>query len=960
MEYFLKDFANRILENPEYQSDDTLVVFPNRRAGMFLRKHLSDSGKVFMMPGIEGMDDFVSEVGNMEIVKNEFLLFELFKVHKEMTAGKSDARYQDFEDFIPFADILLKDFSDIDLHMVSAKDVFANVRNSKAMDWWDVSNPGMTQSQERYLAFYESLSDYYERLHRRLNDAGRAYSAMIYRKVAEEAGSNESEFARSMKWKKMFFVGFCELSESESVIMNALCREGKAEFVSDGDRYYYNPADASANVQEAGDMIRRNARKVFGFKPSFEENFSKSSKKMTFAECPENIMQAEYAGNLVSQLVGGGDVEDTALVLADENLLFPVLNALPKDVGEVNITMGFPYKDTKIHDFVLGLFTLYGNVDGENRYYIKDILGLLSQSVIDRLVGIRGLHAVLQKRFFNNMEARIFRISAEDLSGLLEEKFGTDTLEKLAIFFPPQKPGVGEFISRYLTFVKSAYGEMSATDKVAMEYSAEIFGHLSELQSDGTLNVVDTLKILGKIYERIASCVRMSFQGEPLKGFQIMGMQETKNLDFKNIIMLSCNESVIPRGNARNSMIPFNVKRHHGMFTYLERDAAEAFYFYRLLQRSENMCFVYHTETSGKGKGEQSRFLVQMEKELCRKYPEIVFEKRIISTAQGGNRGFNVIEKPKTGDVVARLKEMADTGKGIAATSLNHYIACPLRFYYEMVLGVNSGTEYDESLDSSEFGTAVHNVLEHVFGKFKGKTVEKPVLEGLDLQKPIQEEFDKIFQGGRKNEGENYFLYSIAKKQIEEFIEHQKQALDEGGRFEIIDLEDDIHGKIKTESGIEVDIHGKIDRIEKVDGKLRIADYKTGRLKVDDLKYGGFDEGGEMIPNKNRNEAPPSEKWFQVMYYAWLYWKKSGSPEGFQIEAGIYPLQYRGDFFAKASWGGGDTLTTGNLRCFEKYLAKLVSEIYDENRPFVQSSDTNKSCKYCGFKNVCGVVVRKW
>lgn len=952
MEYFLKDFAKRILENPDYQSESTLVVFPNRRAGMFLRKHLSDSGKVFMMPKIMGMDDFVSEVGRMEIVKNEFLLFELFKVHKEIIAGKNDAKYRDFEDFIPFADILLKDFSDIDLHMVSAKDIFANIRDSKAMDWWDVSDSEMTDSQKKYLAFYESLSDYYEIMHRHLNDAGMAYSAMIYRKVAEEARNNEQEFASSIKWKKIFFVGFCELSESEVLIINSLCRGGKAEFVSDGDRYYYNPADASAGMQEAGDMIRRNAVKVSGFNPSFKDNFSCGPKKITFAECPENVLQAEYVGNLVTRIADSGNIEDTALVLADENLLLPVLNALPKSIEEVNVTMGLPYRDTKIHDLVLALFALYENVDNENRYYTKDVLEFLAQPVIDDLLEIKGLHSVLQKRFFCSGEAKTFRVSAGTLFEIISGKTGTSGLEVLKMFFVPQKPDIATFINIYMTFVKTNFEGISVTDRTALEYSAEIFEHLEELQNDETLKVVETLKVLKKIYERIASCVRISFVGEPLKGLQIMGLKETKNLDFRNIIVLSCNESVIPRGNAHNSMIPFNVKRHHGIFTYLERDAAEAFHFYRLLQRSENMWFVYHTESSGTGKGEASRFLVQIEKELCPKYSKITIDKRTVAVEQGRNNESIVIEKNKTGAVMERLKKMADTGKGIAATSLNHYIACPLRFYFETVLGVKENPEYEESLDSSEFGTAVHDVLEHVFGNFKGGKVEKNGLKNIDLQCFIQKEFDKIFEGGRKNEGENYFFYSVAKKQIEDFIGHQKQELDNGSSFEIIELEKDIQQPIKTAGGVEVKIHGKIDRIERVDGKLRIADYKTGKLKTDDLKY--------KKELDCENGTAPSDKWFQVMYYAWLYWKQLGAPKDFSLEAGIYPLQYRGDFFAKVSWMDNDALTAQNLIDFEKYLTALVSRIYDEHQPFVQNNGNASNCRYCGFKSVCGVQVPEY
>ncbi|MBO4741574.1 MAG: hypothetical protein J5605_08060, partial [Bacteroidales bacterium] len=409
MNYFLQDIAEKIIQNPCYQSDKSIIVFPNRRAGIFLRKYLKTSDKTFFMPQIMGMDDFVSQTSGMGIVKNEFLLFELFRIHKEISKTTNNDKYQTFEDFIPFADMLLKDFSDVDLHLADAKQIFTLLYNEKQIGEWDISNPDqLSEFQQKYLAFYESLYDYYTKLQERLKEANKAYSAMLYRNVAE----NIDFYADTLKWNKILFVGFCEISQSEYKIIDSLKRRGIAEFEADIDKYYME------NGHEAGLMPRRNASlwKKDGYE--LPEYFKEEKRNFKLISCPENTLQSEYVGNLLKKLTDTQDnTENTVIVLADENLLIPTLNGIPQCVDKINITMGFPYTYTLTHNLLLCLLDMYENRQ-QDEFYVKSLIQFLSHSIMEKNLGISNLRNRLTERF--SKEKR-FYIDGENILEIIPE-----------------------------------------------------------------------------------------------------------------------------------------------------------------------------------------------------------------------------------------------------------------------------------------------------------------------------------------------------------------------------------------------------------------------------------------------------------------------------------------------------------------------------------------------------------
>ena len=927
MKAFLELIAEKILQNPCYQTDKSIIVFPNRRAGLFLNKFLKKSGKTFFMPKILGMNNFVEQTSGMTIIKNEFLLFELFRIHKELSLKNNNDKYQTFEEFIPFADTILKDFSDIDLHLVDAKQLFTNIYNEKELLEWDISNPDhLSEFQRKYLAFYESLYEYYSRLQEVLKRENKAYSAMIYRKVAE----NINEYADKLQWEKVMFVGFHEISQCEKTIFKTLMDRGIAEFVADIDEYYLD------KDMEAGRLLHSNSDlwKTEDYEP--EKHFNQGERQFTITSCPEKTLQCEYVGNIVKQTLDNKhEIEDTVIVLADENQLVPVLNSMPKEIKKANVTMGFPYTYTLTHNLLTSFLDVYDNFSN-GKHYVKPVIQFLSHYLIEKTLGINNLQSKLTKKFVKDSK---FYIIGEELLAIVPEleKSGLDFL------FAKTEYQTRDLIEMFKRLAKKVKGNCNdLREQIALQSAYEIFEHFTELQEK--YDFVDKISTLRKIYQRIAVCITLSFQGEPLEGLQIMGLQETKNVDFKNLIIVSCNEGIIPKGASHNSLIPYNLRKGFGMFTYQDRDAAEAYNFYRLLQRAENVHFIYQTDTDGGNKGEASRYLVQIEKELVKQFPNIHLSKQTLVTTQTTDSKELVLSKPKTGAVIEKLKANAKEGRGFSPSAMNTYRNCPLSYYYKYVLDIKDPDSLEEDIEIPELGSIIHKILENMFIPFVGKQVEADKLpEGAELEQIIDDYFkENVFKDQRTNTGENYFMLQVAKEQIKRFVKNQKEEL-KNHEYTIIGLERELFGKIQINSDLQVQIHGFADRIETIDGITRIGDYKTGKVEPMDLKG-----SKEFFEDKEFDNENMSDKLLQVMYYALVFSKENADCKEFK--ACIYSLKYFNQFDVEVSIMDSPIITKEHLGTFEEYVKLLVSEIFNTEINFEQNLE---GCDYCSFNSIC-------
>lgn len=930
MSSFLQSVAQRIYADHPLDMDKVTVVFNNHRSGLFLRKQFASLDvPSFFLPRIIGMDQLISELGHFQIVPNEFLLFELFNIHCEI--GGDQRKYATFEEFISFADMMLSDFSEIDLYCVDAAQLFSNLHELKEIGKWDIEGTQLTPFQQQYLDFYKSIYQYYSLLHERLLSQGKAYSGMAYREVAEHVDSmiDESEYKHDI-----YFVGFNALSESESRIIKNFVRRGIGHFITDGDAYYFD--DPS---QEAGYFLNKH-RMDYTEIGGYANHFATGQKKITLVSCPENVLQVKYAGRLLEQLPHDANQdEQTALVLADEGLLVPVLNALPQSVEAANVTMGFPFVNTNAHALMMKLLALYSNARRE-LFYHRNVIDLLSDYYVGRLLHNEDLHSIIVEGLAS--EQVIYTSGATLKEILSKSDVSVDDIEFLFSSSEISPNDFLEICTRLIeVLVKSEVFDNNHKEREVLAYWLQIVQYLRDIQQQ--YSYIQNLTALQKVYERLARKRSISFYGEPLSGLQILGVLETRNLDFKRVIMLSVNEDVLPSGKSNNTLIPLGLKVNAGMPSYTEKEAVYAYNFYRLLQRAEEVYLVYNTETTGMGKGEPSRFILQLQAELAKRYPDhITIEEQVVTVDNITLQDSDSNEIRNVEAVRKRLLQMNE--KGFSPSALNVFRGCPKRFYYQNVLSVYEQQNVEEDIDQSELGTCIHEVLEAVYRQAIGGHVTVELLQnGLkQLDTYLDASFQKVLQKGRTKEGRNLFLHSVARAQLSKFLEHEIKLLKEGEHtLSMVDVESKMTHPLALGDDFwlpSANIQGVSDRIDRFDDHLRIVDYKSGSVDPGDLKL-----------KVSNGELKVPDKWFQVMQYAWVYRNAHHLAE--DMVSGIYPLRSLGSDFIPAEMDGVTLLGEQQFSKFEEMLREVVRQVLDLNHPF--EATPSKACAYCPFATSC-------
>lgn len=935
MDTFLKKIARLIADTYPHDTDRVLVVMNNRRSLRFFQRQFNGLGRPLFLPQTMVIDDLVAQLGGLQIIPNEFLLFELYRIHTEI--GGEERKYKSFDEFISFGDLMLSDFSELDQYCVDARDLFGNLHDLKGIGEWDIEGAELSPFQRDYLAFYRSLYHYYHRLHERLLSQGKAYSGMAYRHVAENIGT----LADNCPWKAVYFVGFNAISECERRIIGEYVHRGIGHLLTDGDPYLLSPE------QEAGHFLRKHMAEFPEMTPTGTSLFSQGPRHITVVECPENVLQCKYAGQLLSrhpEWLDDNEGESTAVVLADESLLLPCLNSLPDSDSDghpysVNISMGYAYTDSNIHQTVLKLLALHRNRN-HHGYYCGDILELLSDAAISHLLG----HSDLRHHVSRFLEqGNYIRCRPSELTAFLNNP-------QTALLFPEETLDPDGWIAstRQLlaTLVAGGWLESNKKEKQAAASLAEILDYMDELQS--AYHYIEDFTTLEKIYTRIGRRHSIALLGEPLSGLQLLGVLETRNLDFRRVILLSANEGMIPSGRSGNTLIPHELKRAFGLPTYQEKDCVYAYNFYHLLLRAEEIYLVYNSETEAMGKGEPSRFIRQVESELAPRF-NIEVRHLVVNNNEPPKEAGNQTSEAgaKSEALVQRLRDMAE--KGFTPTGFDDYLECPLRYYYTKVLRIEKEETLEDDLDASQLGTCIHNTLEHIYAPFVGRQVDADGLrQALDnLPQLLDNEFHKLYLHGRDTEGRNHFFRSVAETQLKSLLQKETSLLRQGHRLDIVAVEQTMEPVLlgHDSSGTSIRLRGKVDRIDRLDGQLRIIDYKTGRLDESEIAFAS-------TPNRSGTVTMPG-KWFQLMCYALLYSRHSTfNTQHSTLNVGIYPLRNLQSDVRLASWDGETAVNAAMLDDFKERLRLLCLELLDPAIPF-PATDNHKNCRYCPVRSFC-------
>jgi len=929
MNTFLHEVADRIWNEQQGQMERTIVVFNNRRAGLFFQKALqSKSSKPFFMPRIMGIDDLVSQMGGLQIADHESLVFELYDIHLGME--HKGREFDTFEEFLAFGEMMINDFSQIDLYCVDAEKIFNNIHELKRLGEWSVDGEKPTPFQERYLQFYRSLYDYYQQLRKLLADKKMAYSGMAYRLLAEQI----DDIYTMLDCSHIYFVGFNALSNAEERIISCFVRNGIGSLICDGDDYYF-----SDSRQEAGDFLRKHADQHKGI-GGYPDHFAMADKKIHIVNCPENVMQAKYAGQIAGDLLKNDSraAQQCAIVLADEGLLLPLLNSLPENVKETNITMGFPFQLTNIYALAEKILSLYGRRNG-GRFYHADITAIISDMIVSQLLNLENAHSFINKKLTAD---KVIYATGNETVELIKELKNCDTI---AFLFDEEEPTADGIIDKLYhmaeLLTQSDVFEQNTKEREALACLVQILEEIRNMQARrGFIKITDTLQ---RIFRRMAQRRSVAFYGEPLTGIQILGMLETRSIDFSHLILVSLNEGTLPKGKESDSLIPFALKKAFGLPTYDDKDAVYAYNFYRLLQRCDEAWLLYCSDAEGIGKGEPSRFLMQVKNELAETHSNITIVEEILSAHNNKANGNESIVIKADESARKRLAEKAT--KGFSPSALNRYRKCPRFFYYNDMLGVTEKEELSEEVEANELGTFIHAILCDIYSRDSDKKIRIATLEEArkEIETLVDNRFKEDILKGRSVEGKNHIYNEVSKLELSSFLDKEIAQLKEGHTIQMLMSEEEMQIPLNISiNGTEtaVTIEGTADRIDYFDGTLRIVDYKSGSVDPSDLKKSEKDTTPYDVP----------DKWFQVMTYAWLYCRKHGYNGNFQ--AGIVPLRSLNAGFASARWENETLLTSQHVDAFEEMLTELLSDIMAPDNSF-EMKQSSKNCQYCPFKRLC-------
>lgn len=909
----MQSFISKVVKDVLKKNGDisqTTFVLPSQRACVYLKDEIMKSvSKTDFMPEIIPIEKYIQQVADMLLIDNIQLLFEFYSVYKKTVKKENE---QPFEVFVQWATVALHDFNEIDSYLVESKSFFDDLRDIKKLNNW-FENKQPSKIAIDYLEFFEQLHTLYDRLYDKLYQKKVGYQGMIYR----EAQNNLEYYIQSNKNKRIIIIGFNALNKSEEILFQELLNHDIAQIYWD-----CNTSLMDSN-NEAGTFLRnyRDNWMYYRNKPFswIEESPDFTQKNIQIIGAPKNTTQIKFAGELLSNMQ---DFDSTACILADENVLPLILSALPASIKGLNITMGYPLKDVQVAQLFEKIFALHLNqqkfdTKNLNKFYFKDVLSLLNDPSLN---GKQPKALSYLKKCINH-ENRIL-LSSSDLQDYLKE----NEIAKPSLLFSILKPSkdIDELLSRCIIIIESLKEDVSKLEKEYLFRFHKIFQQLLTLNT--RYGHIKDLKVLKTLFRQLLQNEKLAFQGEPLVGLQLMGMLETRALDFNTVLITSVNEGVLPSGKKENSFIPYDAKRHYGLPTYQEKDAIFSYHFQRLIQRTKNCYFLYNSEMDGYGSGEKSRFLTL----LKINYPNIVEKvispktKAIVETE---------VSVEKTPELLEEIKKVFK--KGISPSALGTYIANPIRFYEQKILGVKSKNEVEETIESNTMGAIIHDVLETLYIPYIGKLLDLKDINSMiqKLPKLLEMSFEKHYKYGSIGTGKNRLIAEVCKNYIVKFLKLEREALKNKDTVKILALEKKLEMNFPI-SGLDfpIKVHGIVDRIEERNGEIRIIDYKTG---IVDKSYLTVLETEQFVSDYNYSKA------LQLMLYASMFVETE--PISKPIVAGIIGFKSLNSGFLQLKFSRSKSednfISSEHVSTFMQTIAGIFSEILDPKCPFTENSN---------------------
>lgn len=975
--FFMKPFLYSVAQdiiNKYDIPDNFCIIFPNKRTSTFFKKYYAEIiKKSSWSPNIFTIDNFIKKISGISTLEKNQLLIELYLVAKDVfnkTKENQFFNYFTFDKFFSIGEIILNDFNDIDNYLLEAKDIFRNIKDIEEIDlyynylseyhkeilrefWLNFSIEKRSEEKQKFLALWENLPEIYNTFTKKLIDRKKTYGGLRNRYTANLIKQHKIS---TEDFSSYIFVGFNAMNKAEKQIFKYFKQQNKAIFYWDFDNYYINDIK-----QEAGFFMRENLENYPEQLTEIKDFINNTNKNVQLIGVPLQIGQAKAISKILCELKNNDEnyYNKTAIILADEHFLFPVLHSLPNNIPSVNITMGYPLKETTIYSLIIDYIQIQNNAfsfkEANNQFYYKDVKKILLHPEIQPItknISTQIIKEIDEKNkiflnydFFNNFKIKVFEL----------------------IFFPVSKSEnpVNLLLTNILNILYIIFNKPTKNNvkKIENEYIYQVYIEIKKLRDlieTNSKKVDFSFNISIKLLKKILSSIRIPFSGEHSEGLQIMGLMETRNLDFENIIMLGVNEGILPDTGRKPSFISDNLRIAFDLPVLKFQDSIFAYFFYRILQKAQNIRLLYNT-IIGNNNGEISRFIQQLKFETKLKIVEKQFKQELKPSLT------NSIIIKKDEKILQTLASYISNenlqSKHFTASSLNTYIDCPLKFYFRYIAGLKPKKEIEEEITPATFGNILHFAIEKLYLDFTNKKNNKLIefhdIELLinNLELYIEKAFKNYYQIP-ENQKFNFEGTNIIVKEV--VYEHLKNILKIDSLyapFQIVDLEQEKGYIVDIETVVNskpknVSLWGIFDRIDFKNNIYRIIDYKTGSVEK------SFSSVEELFnPKKNNRQTAI----FQLFYYSYILKSKDKN-----FRKNFYPGIYNIREMVKTSFSPEiiykpDKNKKLDLDCllldellneFESYLSELISNIFDTSIDFTQTVNNN-NCNYCDFKIIC-------
>lgn len=911
MQSFLHKVVSEVLAQNNSHSDLSFVL-PNKRSGVFLKKILKQkAASNSFLPKVLSIEDFVKDISGFESLDSINLLFEFYKVYKEHTAKEN---LDSFDNFSKWAPILIQDFNDLDSNLLDSEPILSYLSDTKRIEHWKLDGAGESQMIDSYLAFFDKIIIYHREFTKHLIQSKSGYQGLIYKIACDKL----SAFISKRKGVKYVFAGFNALNKAEEHIIQELLGNQLAEIYWDHDNFYRQSNNQSEQFfkryEKTWNYYRSNEFK-------WKSDLINSSKTIHLHGLPKNISQIKHVGSILKELNTNGSIEDTAIILGNEKLLPTLLNSIPREINTANITMGYELQNVPLSSFFHALFKLHLNqakLNKKGSFYYKDLLSLINDPLLKES---RESVPEFEERLKTLINKELF-ISEELLMEMVHDSVDLSNLFQL--LFLNWNNNVDLLLQKIISTIK-ILNQNQVITPLRREHLFRFYNIFLEISNlNDKFRFIENLKTLYQLFQQILKTEKLSFQGEPLEGLQIMGLLESRVLDFDTLIITSLNEGYLPASGGNNSFIPLDVKLERKIPTFFEKDAIFSYHFFRLLHRAKNVYLIYNNITDDFGSGEPSRFIRQLKvsKELGL-LDKVKFREAVIHPQL--NHDPLVLSKiDKTEEVIEKLKRSAENG--FSPSALMNYIRNPLDFYKRSVLGIKEFKKTEETIAANTFGTIVHDTLEQLYSPYLNSVLKPELLKKMvaNIENEVEDQFKKNYSIKAIKSGKNLLAFEIAKQFVLNFLDYELKQVQKGRKIILRGLE------VKTEMihfhaglNLPIKLRGKIDRIDEVDGVLRIIDYKTGKVNLNQLK---LKDWGQLCQDDKYSKS------FQVLTYAYMYLNSMKSDvDQVSIKTGIVSFKNLNQGFMPFN---GKVLTEEVFEAYKRELDKLFQEIFNIEIPF--------------------------